>query len=74
MLEALEVDYVDESEVLTSADEANHIDKSQCKVPFACGATNLGEACRRIGEGPAMIRSKGEAAPTTLLGPSVARG
>jgi pyridoxal 5'-phosphate synthase pdxS subunit len=47
VLEALEVDYVDESEVLTSADEANHIDKSQFKVPFVCGATNLGEASRR---------------------------
>jgi pyridoxal 5'-phosphate synthase pdxS subunit len=61
VLEALEVDYVDESEVLTPADEANHIDKWQFKVPFVCGATNLGEALRRIGEGAAMIRSKGEA-------------
>jgi pyridoxal 5'-phosphate synthase pdxS subunit len=61
VLEALEVDYVDESEVLTPADEANHIDKSDFKVPFVCGATNLGEALRRIGEGAAMIRSKGEA-------------
>ncbi len=61
VLEALEVDYVDESEVLTPADEANHIDKSQFKIPFVCGATNLGEALRRIGEGAAMIRSKGEA-------------
>jgi pyridoxal 5'-phosphate synthase pdxS subunit len=61
VLEALEVDYVDESEVLTPADEANHIDKWDFKVPFVCGATNLGEALRRIGEGAAMIRSKGEA-------------
>jgi len=61
VLEALEVDYVDESEVLTPADESNHIDKHQFKVPFVCGATNLGEALRRIGEGAAMIRSKGEA-------------
>ena len=61
VLEALEVDYVDESEVLTPADEANHIDKWAFGVPFVCGATNLGEALRRIGEGAAMIRSKGEA-------------
>ncbi|HXR13074.1 MAG TPA: pyridoxal 5'-phosphate synthase lyase subunit PdxS [Solirubrobacteraceae bacterium] len=61
VLEALEVDYVDESEVLTPADEANHIDKWRFKVPFVCGATNLGEALRRISEGAAMIRSKGEA-------------
>ncbi len=61
VLEALEVDYIDESEVLTPADEANHIDKWAFKVPFVCGATNLGEAVRRIGEGAAMIRSKGEA-------------
>src|ERR687897_525402 len=61
VLEALEVDYVDESEVLTPADEANHIDKWAFTVPFVCGATNLGEALRRIGEGAAMIRSKGEA-------------
>ena len=61
VLEALEVDYVDESEVLTPADEAHHIDKWGFKVPFVCGATNLGEALRRIGEGAAMIRSKGEA-------------
>jgi pyridoxal 5'-phosphate synthase pdxS subunit len=61
VLEALEVDYVDESEVLTPADEANHIDKWPFKVPFVCGATNLGEALRRIAEGAAMIRSKGEA-------------
>ncbi|HEX2097879.1 MAG TPA: pyridoxal 5'-phosphate synthase lyase subunit PdxS [Rubrobacteraceae bacterium] len=61
ILEALEVDYVDESEVLTPADEANHVDKWAFEVPFVCGATNLGEALRRIGEGAAMIRSKGEA-------------
>ena len=61
VLESLEVDYVDESEVLTPADEHNHIDKWGFKVPFVCGATNLGEALRRIGEGAAMIRSKGEA-------------
>jgi pyridoxal 5'-phosphate synthase pdxS subunit len=61
VLEALEVDYIDESEVLTPADEANHIDKAQFRIPFVCGATNLGEALRRIGEGAAMIRSKGEA-------------
>src|ERR687897_3862218 len=61
VLEALEVDYIDESEVLTPADEANHIDKWAFTVPFVCGATNLGEALRRITEGAAMIRSKGEA-------------
>ncbi len=61
VLESLEVDYIDESEVLTPADEANHIDKWNFKVPFVCGATNLGEALRRIAEGAAMIRSKGEA-------------
>jgi pyridoxal 5'-phosphate synthase pdxS subunit len=61
VLEALEVDYIDESEVLTPADEANHIDKWAFTVPFVCGATNLGEALRRISEGAAMIRSKGEA-------------
>src|ERR1700676_5008571 len=61
VLAALEVDYIDESEVLTPADERNHIDKWAFKVPFVCGATNLGEALRRIGEGAAMIRSKGEA-------------
>ncbi|HEX5901374.1 MAG TPA: pyridoxal 5'-phosphate synthase lyase subunit PdxS [Solirubrobacteraceae bacterium] len=61
VLEALEVDYIDESEVLTPADEAHHIDKWAFQIPFVCGATNLGEALRRIGEGAAMIRSKGEA-------------
>jgi pyridoxal 5'-phosphate synthase pdxS subunit len=61
VLQALGVDYVDESEVLTPADEAHHVDKWAFEVPFVCGATNLGEALRRIGEGAAMIRSKGEA-------------
>lgn len=61
ILQALGVDFIDESEVLTPADEANHIDKSSFKVPFVCGATNLGEALRRIGEGAAMMRTKGEA-------------
>jgi pyridoxal 5'-phosphate synthase pdxS subunit len=61
VLEALGVDYIDESEVLTPADEAYHIDKWRFTVPFVCGATNLGEALRRISEGAAMIRSKGEA-------------
>lgn len=61
VLESLEVDFIDESEVLTPADEAHHIDKWNFKAPFVCGATNLGEALRRIGEGAAMIRSKGEA-------------
>lgn len=61
ILEALDVDYIDESEVLTPADYAHHIDKWKFTVPFVCGATNLGEALRRITEGAAMIRSKGEA-------------
>ncbi|PRX96060.1 pyridoxal phosphate synthase yaaD subunit [Allonocardiopsis opalescens] len=61
VLQALGVDYVDESEVLTPADEAHHIDKWAFTVPFVCGATNLGEALRRVAEGAAMIRSKGEA-------------
>jgi pyridoxal 5'-phosphate synthase pdxS subunit len=61
VLQALGVDYIDESEVLTPADEANHIDKWRFDVPFVCGATNLGEALRRLAEGAAMIRSKGEA-------------
>jgi len=60
ILEALEVDFVDESEVLTPADEAHHIDKHAFAVPFVCGATSLGEALRRVGEGAAMIRTKGE--------------
>jgi pyridoxal 5'-phosphate synthase pdxS subunit len=61
VLEALGVDYVDESEVLTPADEAHHIDKWAFKIPFVCGARDLGEALRRLGEGAAMIRTKGEA-------------
>ena len=61
VLQALDVDYIDESEVLSPADYVNHIDKWQFTVPFVCGATNLGEALRRINEGAAMIRSKGEA-------------
>jgi pyridoxal 5'-phosphate synthase pdxS subunit len=61
ILEALEVDYIDESEVLTPADETHHIDKWNFTVPFVCGCRNLGEALRRIGEGAAMIRTKGEA-------------
>jgi pyridoxal 5'-phosphate synthase pdxS subunit len=61
ILQALDVDYIDESEVLTPADEENHIDKWGFTVPFVCGATNLGEALRRIGEGACLIRSKGEA-------------
>jgi len=61
ILQALDVDYIDESEVLTPADETNHIDKWDFTVPFVCGATNLGEALRRIGEGACLIRSKGEA-------------
>jgi len=61
ILESLEVDYIDESEVLTPADEANHVDKHAFRIPFVCGATDLGEALRRINEGAAMIRTKGEA-------------
>jgi pyridoxal 5'-phosphate synthase pdxS subunit len=61
ILEAIDIDYIDESEVLTPADEAHHINKHFFKVPFVCGARNLGEALRRIGEGAAMIRTKGEA-------------
>ena len=67
ILEALEVDYIDESEVLTPADEAYHIDKWAFEVPFVCGATNLGEALRRISEGAAMIRSKGEAGTGNIV-------
>src|ERR687893_749710 len=67
VLQALEVDYVDESEVLTPADEANHINKHDFEVPFVCGATNLGEALRRIAEGAAMIRSKGEAGTGNIV-------
>jgi len=61
ILEAIGIDYIDESEVLTPADEAHHINKHDFKVPFVCGCRNLGEALRRIGEGAAMIRTKGEA-------------
>src|SRR5687767_11915605 len=67
VLHSLEVDYVDESEVLTPADEANHIDKHAFDVPFVCGATDLGEALRRIAEGAAMIRSKGEAGTGNIV-------
>ena len=61
VLEALGIDYIDESEVLTPADEVNHVNKHPFKVPFVCGCRNLGEALRRVGEGAAMIRTKGEA-------------
>jgi pyridoxal 5'-phosphate synthase pdxS subunit len=61
ILEAIGIDYIDESEVLTPADDENHIDKATFKIPFVCGARNLGEALRRIGEGASMIRTKGEA-------------
>ena len=67
ILEALGVDYIDESEVLTPADEEHHIDKTAFKVPFVCGARNLGEALRRIGEGAAMIRTKGEAGSGNIV-------
>ena len=67
ILQALGVDYVDESEVLTPADEAYHIDKHQFKVPFVCGCRDLGEALRRIGEGAAMIRTKGEAGSGNIV-------
>ncbi len=67
ILEALGVDYVDESEVLTPADEEHHIDKRTFKVPFVCGARNLGEALRRIAEGAAMIRTKGEAGSGNIV-------
>ena len=67
VLQALEVDYIDESEVLTPADEANHVDKWSFTVPFVCGATNLGEALRRIAEGAAMIRTKGEAGTGNIV-------
>jgi pyridoxal 5'-phosphate synthase pdxS subunit len=67
ILQSLGVDYVDESEVLTPADEAHHIDKWAFTVPFVCGATNLGEALRRISEGAAMIRSKGEAGTGNII-------
>jgi pyridoxal 5'-phosphate synthase pdxS subunit len=67
VLESLGVDFIDESEVLTPADEAHHIDKWRFTVPFVCGATNLGEALRRISEGAAMIRSKGEAGTGNIV-------
>lgn len=67
VLEALGVDFIDESEVLTPADEEHHIDKHQFKVPFVCGARDLGEALRRIGEGAAMIRTKGEAGSGNIV-------
>jgi pyridoxal 5'-phosphate synthase pdxS subunit len=67
ILEALEVDFVDESEVLTPADPDNHIDKHAFKVPFVCGCTCLGEALRRIGEGAAMMRTKGEAGTGDII-------
>ena len=67
ILEALEVDFIDESEVLTPADDNNHIDKHDFKVPFVCGARDIGEALRRIGEGAAMIRTKGEAGSGNIV-------
>jgi pyridoxal 5'-phosphate synthase pdxS subunit len=67
VLQALGVDYIDESEVLTPADEAHHVDKWAFTTPFVCGATNLGEALRRISEGAAMIRSKGEAGTGNIV-------
>tara|TARA_B100001971_G_scaffold124194_1_gene114381 strand:- start:711 stop:1550 length:840 start_codon:yes stop_codon:yes gene_type:complete len=67
VLQALGVDYIDESEVLTPADENNHIDKENFKVPFVCGCRDLGEALRRIGEGAAMIRTKGEAGSGNIV-------
>ncbi len=67
ILQSLEVDYIDESEVLTPADEAHHIDKHQFAVPFVCGCRDLGEALRRIGEGAAMIRTKGEAGTGNIV-------
>ena len=67
MLEALFVDFIDESEVLTPADEENHIDKHAFRIPFVCGCRDLGEALRRIGEGAAMIRTKGEAGTGNIV-------
>ena len=67
LLEAMEVDYIDESEVLTPADESHHINKHCFKIPFVCGARDLGEALRRIGEGAAMIRTKGEAGTGNIV-------
>src|SRR5437867_1536783 len=67
VLEASGVDFIDESEVLTPADEEHHVDKHRFKVPFVCGARNLGEALRRVGEGAAMIRTKGEAGSGNIV-------
>jgi pyridoxal 5'-phosphate synthase pdxS subunit len=67
ILEALEIDFIDESEVLTPADEEHHVDKHAFKVPFVCGCRDLGEALRRIGEGAAMIRTKGEAGTGNIV-------
>ena len=67
ILESLEVDYIDESEVLTMADEENHLNKHKFKVPFVCGCRNLGEALRRVAEGAAMLRSKGEAGTGNIV-------
>merc|ERR1712070_1174395 len=67
ILEALDVDYIDESEVLTIADEDNHINKHNFKVPFVCGCRNLGEALRRVAEGCAMLRTKGEAGTGNIV-------
>merc|ERR1712070_711366 len=67
VLEAIEIDYIDESEVLSMADEENHINKNSFKVPFVCGCRNLGEALRRITEGAAMLRTKGEAGTGNVI-------
>lgn len=67
ILESIEIDYIDESEVLTMADEENHINKNSFKVPFVCGCRNLGEALRRITEGAAMLRTKGEAGTGNIV-------
>lgn len=67
ILEAIEIDYIDESEVLTMADEENHINKNNFKVPFVCGCRNLGEALRRVAEGAAMLRTKGEAGTGNIV-------
>merc|ERR1711865_768743 len=67
ILQALEVDFIDESEVLTMADEENHIDKTKFNIPFVCGCKNLGEALRRIAEGAAMLRTKGEAGTGNIV-------
>lgn len=67
ILEAIGIDFIDESEVLTIADEENHIMKSKFKVPFVCGCRNLGEALRRVGEGASMIRTKGEAGTGNIV-------